>query len=77
MGGDAASKRRSEYSENDVLEVLRLMKAAYNVDESRIYLIGHSMGAIGTWALRREVSANLGGARLVFRNGFTRRSPRA
>jgi len=51
MGGDAAAKRRSEYSEKDVLEVLRLMKAAYNVDESRIYLIGHSMGAIGTWAL--------------------------
>ena len=49
--GDAASRRRAEYSEKDVLEVLRLMKAAYNVDESRIYLIGHSMGAIGTWAL--------------------------
>jgi predicted esterase len=49
--GDAASRRRGEYSEKDVLEVLRLMKAAYNVDESRIYLIGHSMGAIGTWAL--------------------------
>jgi predicted esterase len=48
---DAASRRRAEYSEKDVLEVLRLMKAAYNVDESRIYLIGHSMGAIGTWAL--------------------------
>jgi predicted esterase len=50
-GGDAASKRRVEYSEKDVLEVLRLMKAHYKVDESRIYLIGHSMGAIGTWAL--------------------------
>ena len=50
-GGDAASRRRGEYSEKDVLEVLRLMKAAYNVDESRIYLMGHSMGAIGTWAL--------------------------
>ena len=49
--GDAASRRRGEYSEKDVLEVLRLMKAAYNVDESRIYLMGHSMGAIGTWAL--------------------------
>ncbi len=44
-------RRRGEYSEKDVLEVLRLMKAAYNVDESRIYLMGHSMGAIGTWAL--------------------------
>jgi poly(3-hydroxybutyrate) depolymerase len=49
--GDAASRRRSEYSEKDVLEVLRRMKAAYNVDETRIYLMGHSMGAIGTWAL--------------------------
>ena len=48
---DAASRRRIEYSEKDVLEVLRLMKATYNVDESRIYLMGHSMGAIGTWAL--------------------------
>ncbi|HWI19671.1 MAG TPA: alpha/beta fold hydrolase [Vicinamibacterales bacterium] len=52
MGGsDAAARRRGEYSEKDVLEVLRLMKAAYNVDDSRIYLIGHSMGAIGTWSL--------------------------
>ena len=49
--GDIASRRRGEYSEKDVLEVLRLMKAAYNVDDSRIYLMGHSMGAIGTWAL--------------------------
>ncbi len=50
-GGDVAAQRRGEYSEKDVLEVLRLMKANYNVDESRIYLMGHSMGAIGTWAL--------------------------
>lgn len=51
MSSDPIARRRSEYSEKDVLEVLRLMKAAYNVDDSRIYLIGHSMGAIGTWAL--------------------------
>jgi predicted esterase len=57
MGGtDAASRRRGEYSEKDVLEVLRLMKAAYNVDESRIYLMGHSMGAIGTWSLGSKYS---------------------
>lgn len=48
---DAAGRRRGEYSEKDVLEVVRLMKASYNVDQSRIYLMGHSMGAIGTWAL--------------------------
>jgi predicted esterase len=49
--GDAASRRRIEYSEKDVLEVVRRMQSTYNVDESRIYLMGHSMGAIGTWAL--------------------------
>jgi predicted esterase len=50
-GADVAARRRGEYSEKDVLDVLRLMKANYNVDGSRIYLMGHSMGAIGTWAL--------------------------
>ena len=50
-GGDVAAQRRGEYSEKDVLEVLRLMKANYNIDDSRIYLMGHSMGGIGTWAL--------------------------
>jgi len=48
---DSATKRRLELSEKDVLEVLRLMRQHYNVDPSRIYLIGHSMGAIGTWYL--------------------------
>lgn len=48
---DAASRRRIEYSEKDVLEVVRLVKSTHNVDGSRIYLMGHSMGAIGTWAL--------------------------
>ena len=52
MGGaDAASQQKQAFSEKDVLEVLRLMRANYNVDPSRIYLIGHSMGAIGTWFL--------------------------
>jgi poly(3-hydroxybutyrate) depolymerase len=48
---DAAVQRRLALSEQDVLEVLRLMKTYYKVDERRIYLIGHSMGAIGTWHL--------------------------
>ncbi|HSP91153.1 MAG TPA: PHB depolymerase family esterase [Vicinamibacterales bacterium] len=53
MGGapDAATRRRLELSEKDVLEVVRRMRDDYNVDPSRIYLIGHSMGAIGTWHL--------------------------
>jgi len=48
---DAAARRRLELSEKDVLEAVRLTRAHYNVDANRIYLIGHSMGAIGTWYL--------------------------
>ena len=48
---DAAIRRRLELSEKDVLEVVRLMREHYSVDPGRIYLIGHSMGAIGTWHL--------------------------
>ena len=51
MVADQADAERRDYSERDVLEVIRRMRADYNVDPSRIYLIGHSMGAIGTWAL--------------------------
>jgi predicted peptidase len=40
-----------EFSEKDVLNVLDLMKKNYKIDTSRIYLLGHSMGAIGTWHL--------------------------
>jgi poly(3-hydroxybutyrate) depolymerase len=48
---DAAVRRRLALSEQDVLEVVKLMKAHFKVDERRVYLIGHSMGAIGTWHL--------------------------
>ncbi len=48
---DAATRRRIELSEKDVLETVRLMRGHYNVDPDRIYLIGHSMGAIGAWHL--------------------------
>jgi len=36
------------------MEVLRLMRANYKVDDSRIYLLGHSMGAIGAWYLGQK-----------------------
>jgi poly(3-hydroxybutyrate) depolymerase len=49
--GDPAAERRSEHSEADAMRVLDLMKKNYKVDENRIYLMGHSMGAIGTWYL--------------------------
>lgn len=43
--------RKRELSEKDVLNVLELMKRDYRIDEQRIYLMGHSMGAAGTWYL--------------------------
>jgi predicted peptidase len=48
---DPRERRNRELSEKDVMEVLSRMRADYKIDESRIYLMGHSMGAIGTWAL--------------------------
>jgi len=49
--GDPAVKRTQDLSEQDVLQVLRLVRQEYRIDESRIYLMGHSMGGIGTWKI--------------------------
>ena len=45
------STRRSDLSEEDVIEVLKLVRQQYKIDENRIYLMGHSMGGFGTWAM--------------------------
>jgi poly(3-hydroxybutyrate) depolymerase len=50
-GNDAASRRKQMLSELDVMQVLARMRQHYTTDDARIYLMGHSMGAIGTWAL--------------------------
>lgn len=41
----------SELSEQDVMNVFHMMLEEYNVDEDRIYLMGHSMGGGGTMYL--------------------------
>ena len=41
----------SELSEHDVMNVLSMMLEEFNVDEDRIYLMGHSMGGGGTMYL--------------------------
>ena len=46
-----SDRRRVTLSEQDVMEVLKRARADYRIDDSRIYLMGHSMGAIGTWAI--------------------------
>jgi predicted peptidase len=40
-----------EASEKDVMTVLDLVRREFDVDENRIYLMGHSMGGAGTYYL--------------------------
>ena len=40
-----------EYSEKDVMNVLSFMRAEFNIDENRIYLMGSSMGGAGAMYL--------------------------
>ena len=48
---DPGPENLGELSEQDVLNVLAIMRDDYHVDDSRIYLIGQSMGGGGTWYL--------------------------
>jgi poly(3-hydroxybutyrate) depolymerase len=48
---DAAIARRRTLSEADVMNVIELVRTKYRVDDDRIYLLGHSMGAGGAWYL--------------------------
>jgi poly(3-hydroxybutyrate) depolymerase len=48
---DPGTRRTQDFSEQDVLQVLHRVKRLYKIDENRIYLLGHSMGAIGTWKI--------------------------
>jgi predicted peptidase len=50
-GGQDAPKNLGELSEKDVMNVLKLVRKEFNIDDKRIYLIGHSMGGGGTWHL--------------------------
>jgi len=44
-----ATAQERERSEQDVINVMDLVAKEYNVDRSRIYLTGNSMGGAGTW----------------------------
>lgn len=50
-GNDPAAVRSRTLSEEDVINVLAEVRKQYAVDGARVYLMGHSMGAIGTWAI--------------------------
>jgi len=49
-GRDSASMYRDS-AEQDVMDVLAEVRRDYNIDSSRIYLMGHSMGGYGTWSV--------------------------
>jgi poly(3-hydroxybutyrate) depolymerase/catechol 2,3-dioxygenase-like lactoylglutathione lyase family enzyme len=48
---DLQRKQSDEWSEKDVLNVTELVAKEYHVDRARIYLMGHSRGALATWYL--------------------------
>ena len=50
-GGADLPENLGELSEQDVMNVLEIARKSYNIDESRIYLWGHSMGGAGTYHL--------------------------
>ena len=56
-GNDPAAKRSRALSEQDVMQVLAEVRKRYAIDDTRIYLMGHSMGAIGTWAIAAKTPA--------------------
>jgi len=53
IGGTAITDvaKVREASEKDVMTVLAMIRKEFNVDENRIYLMGHSMGGAGTYYL--------------------------
>lgn len=53
IGGTAITDpaKVREASEKDVMTVLDMVRKEFNVDERRIYLMGHSMGGAGTYYL--------------------------
>lgn len=49
--GSREKNENAEKSEQDVMNVLGLVRKEFNIDEKRIYLWGHSMGGAGTYHL--------------------------
>lgn len=50
----AEMRRERELSEADVMNVLALVTEEYNIDPDRTYLMGHSMGGMGTYVLGQK-----------------------
>jgi poly(3-hydroxybutyrate) depolymerase len=46
-GSGSDQSKASEYSEQDVMNVLAMIRKEFNIDDHRIYLMGHSQGGAG------------------------------
>ena len=52
-GREPASMYRGS-AEKDVMDVLAEVERTYKIDANRVYLMGHSMGAYGTWSIAMD-----------------------
>jgi dienelactone hydrolase len=57
--------RVTEYSEKDVMNVLALVRQEFNIDDRRIYLMGHSQGGGGARHLAEKYSDTWAAAALL------------
>jgi predicted esterase len=55
--GGADPARATEYSEQDVMNVLAMIRREFNIDDHRIYLMGHSQGGAGALHLADKYSS--------------------
>ena len=51
---DRERRRAMQLSEEDVMQVVAEMRRHYKIDDDRIYLIGHSLGGIGTLTIAQK-----------------------
>jgi predicted esterase len=56
-GGGADQSKASEYSEQDVMNVLAMVRKEFNIDNHRIYLMGHSQGGAGALHIADKYSS--------------------
>jgi predicted esterase len=55
--GEADQAKASEYSEQDVMNVLAMIRKEFNIDDHRIYLMGHSQGGAGALHIADKYSS--------------------
>jgi predicted esterase len=67
LGGTAETDpvKVTEYSEKDVMNVLAMVREEFNIDDDRIYLMGHSQGGGGARHIAEKYSSIWAGVALI------------